>query len=220
MAEVTDGSVTLLIPVDVAHVHGRNARLDTEHNMEGRGITSLTTIGRSAPSRAESDRSLALLRILQGSLSLLDNHWVRAIWLPDTVIWPESFTTSSSFESESPAIEIAEHPNAPLNASQREALTHMLSLSLNDCITLIQGPPGTGKTTVIASYVDNAIRSGRNGIWLLAHSNVAVKNIAEKLAKFESLHFKLIVSQSFHFDWCVARDDLLTAYHRVNAVTT
>jgi Cdc6-like AAA superfamily ATPase len=219
MAEVTSGSETLLLQVDVANVHGRTARLDTEHNVEGRGITSLTTIGRSAPSRAESDRSLALLRILQGSLPLLDNHWVRAIWLPDTVTWPESFTTSSSFDS--PAIEIAEHPVAPLNASQREARTHMLSLSLNNCITLIQGPPGTGKTTVIASYVDNALQSGRNGIWLLAHSNVAVKNIAEKLAKFETLHFKLLVSQSFHFDWCVARDDLLTeAYHRVNATAT
>jgi hypothetical protein len=200
MAEVTEGSETFLIPVGVSNLRGRTARIDTEHNVEGREIATLTSVGRGAPSRAESDRSLAILRILQGSLPLLDNHWVKAIWLPGTVTWPESFTTSDS----SPPAEIVEHPDAPLNASQRSALSHMLSYSLDDSITLIQGPPGTGKTTVIASYIDNAIRSGQTGIWLLAQSNVAVKNIAEKLAKFEFLHFKLIVSQGFHHEWCVA----------------
>jgi hypothetical protein len=187
--------------------------MDTEHNVEGRDITSVTSIGRAAPTRAESERSSALLRILQGSLKLLDNHWMKAIWLPsDTVVWPQSFSPSGS----SPPIEIVEHPDAPLNPSQHSAVTHMLSSSLDDCISLIQGPPGTGKTTVIASYVDNAIRSGRSGIWVLAQSNVAVKNIAEKLAKFGFLHFKLLVSQSFHYDWCV------TIYwwaYRVNAAT-
>jgi hypothetical protein len=200
MAEVTEGSATFSIPVGVSELRGRTARLDTEHNVEGREIATLTSVGRGAPTRAESERSLAILRILQGTLPLLDNHWVKAIWLPGTVTWPESFTTSNS----SPPIEIVEHPDAPLNTSQHSALTHMLSPSLDDCITLVQGPPGTGKTTVIASYIDNAIRSGRTGIWLLAQSNVAVKNIAEKLAKFEFLHFKLIVSQSFHYEWCVA----------------
>lgn len=199
MAEITEGSATFLIPVDVRNLHGRTARIDTEHNVEGREISTLTSEGRGAPTRAESVRSLALLRILQGTLPLLDNHWMKAIWLPGAVQWPESFTTSNS----SSPVEIVEHPDAPLNDSQRSALTQMLSLSLSDCITLIQGPPGTGKTTVIASYIHNAIRSGRSGIWLLAQSNVAVKNIAEKLAKFEFLHFKLIVSQSFHFEWFV-----------------
>ena len=196
MAEITEGSAKLLIPVDVSKLIGRTACIDTEHNIEDREIATLTSVGRGAPTRAESVRSLALLRILQGSLPLLDNHWMKVIWLPGTVKWPESFTTSSP-------VEIVEHPDAPLNDSQRSALTHMLSLSLSDCITLIQGPPGTGKTTVIASYIDNAIRSGRSGIWLLAQSNVAVKNIAEKLAKFEFLHFKLIVSQGFHHEWFV-----------------
>ncbi|KAI9461669.1 P-loop containing nucleoside triphosphate hydrolase protein, partial [Lactarius psammicola] len=63
------------------------------------------------------------------------------------------------------------------------------------------GPPGTGKTTVIASYVDNAVRNERSGIWLMAHSNVAVKNIAEKLDKLGFIQFKLLVSQGFHHEW-------------------
>ncbi|KAF8263895.1 P-loop containing nucleoside triphosphate hydrolase protein [Lactarius quietus] len=179
MAEVTEGSVTFSIPVDVGKIQGKTACINTQHNVEGREIAALTSVGRGGPSRAESDRSRAVLRMLQGSLSLLDNHW----------------------SDSSPPIEIFEHPEAPLNASQRSARTHMLSPSLTDCITLIQGPPGTGKTTVIASYVENATRSGHSGIWLLAQSNVAVKNIAEKLAKFEFLDFRLIVSQSFHFEW-------------------
>ncbi|XP_006459086.1 hypothetical protein AGABI2DRAFT_53060, partial [Agaricus bisporus var. bisporus H97] len=37
--------------------------------------------------------------------------------------------------------------------------------------------------------------------WLVAQSNVAVKNIAEKLADLEFLDFKLLVSKDFHFDW-------------------
>src|ERR1700761_8698435 len=94
IAEVTEGSATFSIPLDVTNIRGRTARMDTEHNVEGREIASLVSVGRVAPTRAESDRSLALLRVLQGSLPLFDNHWVKALWLPDTVIWPESFTTS------------------------------------------------------------------------------------------------------------------------------
>ncbi|KAG1821663.1 AAA domain-containing protein [Suillus subaureus] len=38
-------------------------------------------------------------------------------------------------------------------------------------------------------------------IWLVAHSNVAVKNIAEKLDKVGFREFKLLVSKDFHYDW-------------------
>ncbi|KAI9461665.1 hypothetical protein BJY52DRAFT_191843 [Lactarius psammicola] len=191
-------STTFTVTGDASSVRGRTAHIDTEHNMEGKVIASITSIGRDLPTRAESDRSLVLLRVLQGSLPLFDNNWMKAIWLPsDSVIWPESFSSSSS----SPPIEIVEHPDAPLNSSQHLALTNMLSFSLDNCITLVQGPPGTGKTTVIATYVVDAIRAGQRGIWLMAQSNVAVKNIAEKLAKFDFFGFKLLVSQGFHYDW-------------------
>ncbi|KZT73690.1 hypothetical protein DAEQUDRAFT_637085, partial [Daedalea quercina L-15889] len=66
------------------------------------------------------------------------------------------------------------------------------------------GPPGTGKTTVIAASVLELMsipkEEGR-GIWLVAQSNVAVKNIAEKLADVDFLDFKILVSYDFHFDW-------------------
>ncbi|KAK0193842.1 P-loop containing nucleoside triphosphate hydrolase protein [Armillaria mellea] len=70
-----------------------------------------------------------------------------------------------------------------------------------DPITLIQGPPGTGKTSVIAAFVHCALAEGKSGIWLIAQSNVAVKNIAEKLIKTNFKEWKLLVSQDFHYDW-------------------
>lgn len=78
---------------------------------------------------------------------------------------------------------------------------------------------GVGKTSVIAEFVQSAINSGRTGIWLVAavslsapfrysshideQSNVAVKNIAEKLAKVGFMDWRLLVSRDFHFDWLV-----------------
>ncbi|KAF9647979.1 hypothetical protein BDM02DRAFT_3097219, partial [Thelephora ganbajun] len=38
-------------------------------------------------------------------------------------------------------------------------------------------------------------------VWVIAQSNVAVKNVAEKLAESGFLDFKLLVSKDFHFDW-------------------
>ena len=38
-------------------------------------------------------------------------------------------------------------------------------------------------------------------IWLMAKSNVAVKNIAEKLVKLEFFKFKLLVSKDFYKEW-------------------
>lgn len=91
-----------------------------------------------------------------------------------------------------------------LNASQQAAVQRILSDRDDDRVVVIQGPPGTGKTTVIAASVishDNA-NSSRT-IWVAAHSNVAVKNIAEKFIKEGFRGFKLLVSKDFHFDWWV-----------------
>ncbi|KAI0250236.1 P-loop containing nucleoside triphosphate hydrolase protein [Lactifluus subvellereus] len=181
-----------------ARVRGKSAPINMEHNLEGKDITAITTLGRDAPTRAEFERHHAILRMLQGSLPLFDNHWMQAIWFPSQpVTWPESFSTPP----DPPTIEIVKHDKAQLNSSQISALTNMLSPSLDNCITVVKGPPGTGKTTVIATYVLSAIQAGQRGIWLMAQSNVAVKNIAEKLVDFGFLSFKLIVSDNFHYQW-------------------
>jgi len=65
-----------------------------------------------------------------------------------------------------------------------------------------QGPPGTGKTTVIAAAVHSKIAEhNSNTVWIAAHSNVAVKNVAEKLVDSGFLDFKILVSRDFHYDW-------------------
>ena len=51
--------------------------------------------------------------------------------------------------------------------------------------------------------VDAAIRQGQRGIWLVAQSNVAVKNIAEKLLDSEFLPWRLLVSKDFIYEWSV-----------------
>lgn len=184
------------LPGGASNVRGKTAGLNVRHNLEGKHITSITTTGRDAPTQAELDCDNAILSMLQGKLPLLDVDWMKAIWLPsEPVVW--SFTPPPN----APAIEIITHPKAPLNTSQRSAISKMLSPSLDDNITLIQGPPGTGKTTTIATYVLSMIKARQRGIWLMAQSNVAVKNIAEKLAKLDFFDFKLLVSQNFHFEW-------------------
>jgi len=78
----------------------------------------------------------------------------------------------------------------------------MLSSDNSDRIVIIQGPPGTGKTSVIAAFVEMAVVGrGQRGVWLVAQSNVAVKNIAEKLVSVGFLNWKLLVSKDFHFGW-------------------
>ncbi len=73
-------------------------------------------------------------------------------------------------------------------------------LSVNP-VTIVQGPPGTGKTSVIAAYVQTALDLGHSGIWLIAQSNVAVKNIAEKLLKVGFTAWRLLVSNDFKDGW-------------------
>ena len=180
---------------DARSVHGKSVGLQVEHDSEA--ITSMTSIGRGAPTLAEHECSQAILSMLQGIVPLLDNHWMKAIWLPSMpVIWPDEFAPPLDAP-----IEVITHLKAPPDPSQHLAIIKMLSSSLDTNITLIQGPPGTGKTTVIATYVISAIQAGRKGIWLMAQSNVAVKNIAEKLEKLNFFNFKLLVSVDFHSKW-------------------
>ena|SRR5258707_10635245 len=64
-----------------------------------------------------------------------------------------------------------------------------------------EGPPGTGKTTTITAAAQ-VWDSRKISVWIVAHSNVAVKNIAEKLFDKE-VNFKILVSKEFHEEWLV-----------------
>jgi ATP-dependent RNA/DNA helicase IGHMBP2 len=70
--------------------------------------------------------------------------------------------------------------NTNLNQSQVDAIRYCL-----DCneLGLIHGPPGTGKTTTVVELILQSINLGQK-ILVVAPSNIAVDNIAEKLIPF------------------------------------
>jgi len=199
------------VRANVGHVAGRAGTVDAGHqtrNLVNKTIIgTVTSIGRDDPTTAEAKRAATVLRILQGQEKLLDSSpWIQNIWFIDhekdtQLSWPKEW-------SEKPAS--VTKPLGPkpvnldrLNSSQRQAINTMLSSNDNHRITIVQGPPGTGKTSVISTFVQLAVAKGASGIWLVAQSNVAVKNIAEKLASDGFWKWKLLVSKDFHFDWFV-----------------
>lgn len=55
---------------------------------------------------------------------------------------------------------------------------------------------------MIAAIVDTIIQETEaETIWVVAQSNIAVKNIAEKLYSCDFKDFRLLVSGEFIFDW-------------------
>ncbi|KAL5525953.1 hypothetical protein ACEPAG_7291 [Sanghuangporus baumii] len=86
-----------------------------------------------------------------------------------------------------------------LNTSQTRAVCDMLDFAKD--ISIIQGPPGTGKTTVIAAYVAEVLTQPDGTCLVVAQSNVAIKNVAEKLYKYGISDWTLVVSSEFHTGW-------------------
>ncbi|KJA19523.1 hypothetical protein HYPSUDRAFT_143668 [Hypholoma sublateritium FD-334 SS-4] len=187
----------------VASVLGKAGYINTgpgDRKLTDKVVGTVISIGRDDPTTAEAQRAATILHILQGSEALLDESpWIQNIWFPDsdntTLLWPKEWKQTTQL----PRMPLRPPPpqpsKRPLNASQQLAVNTMVSETDEHRITIIQGPPGTGKTSVIASFVDVSVNSlNKDGIWLVAQSNVAVKNIAEKLitsgfTKWKILYF-------------------------------
>jgi primosomal protein N' len=195
---VTDGRRSI-IKGRAVQVEGRAATLHLHNSFEGRSVRSIVTVGKESLTTAEGQREKIVLDAFRESNSLLSMPFVRLIWLP--LEQPDWLTTPRLPRPKLPVIAQTER----LNPSQQTAVQAIVSEASSDRFVLIQGPPGTGKTTVIACATRCMIeaRSRHHTVWLIAQSNVAVKNIAEKLAKDDFFDFKLLVSREFHFDWCV-----------------
>ncbi|KAJ6513128.1 P-loop containing nucleoside triphosphate hydrolase protein [Mycena sanguinolenta] len=178
-----------------ASVQGRAVKLNLDKALpSGGSITRVTTVGREPPTSAEAQSASIILKALQKTSAIADKSFFQAIWLPQET---PSRSTAIPFPLPIPICF-----SRALNESQKRAVSAIVS---DARINVIQGPPGSGKTTVIAAVVASVSASGikarDKSIWLVAQSNVAVKNIAEKLAAVDFLDFKLIVSKEFHFDW-------------------
>lgn len=178
----------------VMHVEGRAAKIALRDNLRTGKIHSVHTIGKEDPNSAETWRARIILDALQQTISIVRQPFVQSIWFPsETPTWPVRQQLAH------PSLNFIQRP---LNLSQALAVKNILSDSEADRISVIHGPPGTGKTTVIAaSVISTMTTTARRTMWLIAQSNYAVRNIAEKLAEFDFLNFKLLVSKGFHFDW-------------------
>ncbi|KAF9223780.1 P-loop containing nucleoside triphosphate hydrolase protein [Gyrodon lividus] len=190
------------VAAQVASTGSDSAQLDTDGHLAGKPVATITLIGREDPTAAEVKRAQIILMVLQGRISAEGtdfNPWIHKIFLdPGTDFeWPAEWSQPAPSSIKFNPSKIPR----PLNRSQRKAIRCMLDQTDSSRITIIQGPPGTGKTTVIASYVQAAVAAGLSGIWLIAQSNVAVKNIAEKLADFGLTYWKLLVSNDFYVYW-------------------
>lgn len=142
-------------------------------------------------------REDVILKSLQQISTVMKTPFVQGIFLPrNKPNWANTPTLLHPVPLHFPS-------DRTLNASQAKAVNTILSNKDADRIVLIHGPPGTGKTTVIAATVTSFMApiSRDRTLWLVAQSNVAVKNIAEKLATVDFLDFKILVSKDFHFDW-------------------
>ena len=187
----------------IGRTRGEGARLQTDGIVSGNRVTYITLTGRDDPTAAEVKRAKIVLMILQGKIGTGGseglNPWVHQIFLEpgDEFVWPAEWAKSTT-----PPIKLRRDAiPRPLNSSQVKVIRRMLSNADEDRVSIVQGPPGTGKTTVIASYVLTAVSAGQSGIWLIAHSNIAVKNIAEKLADFGLTNWKLLVAKEFYEFW-------------------
>ncbi|KAF8843772.1 P-loop containing nucleoside triphosphate hydrolase protein [Paxillus ammoniavirescens] len=193
--EMRGSKTTTNVTGRVNGVSGRNARVVVNSPIQGDEILSVTSIGKEPPTWAETFREDIIRKALQNATTLLSQPFFKSVWLPGELpLWPVPKAQRTK--------PLVYFPGRALNISQEEAVGNILSTSNEDRVVMIQGPPGTGKTTVIAAAViSHDYANSNRTIWIAAQSNVAVKNIAEKLIKEGFDKFKLLVSKDFHFDW-------------------
>ncbi|KAF5363110.1 hypothetical protein D9757_012038 [Collybiopsis confluens] len=156
---------------------------------------SISVVGLEDPTAAEKAQESLLLMILQGHVNVLDAPFVRYLWFrskQDTKLLTLKSARSESNHRSGPYV-------AHLNSSQGDVVEAMTSTT-GSPVVVVHGPPGTGKTTTISSAAEMWLNVYHEPVWIIGHSNVCVKNIAEKLLQ-RKVDFKLIVSKEFYVEW-------------------
>ncbi|OSC98823.1 P-loop containing nucleoside triphosphate hydrolase protein [Trametes coccinea BRFM310] len=154
-------------------------------------IARIRVVGREELTNSEIARDEFLLRLLQGVVpSLVESQFNRMLWFPAERVQGKAKTSS-------PVRLRIVNPNGKLNDSQAQVVAAMRSLE--EPLVIVHGPPGTGKTSTIAAAL-HLWEQEYSPAWVIAQSNVGVKNIARTLIK-RDIDFKLIVSKEFYVEW-------------------
>lgn len=185
---------------------GRSGFINSARTVTGdvSQITAIESVGRDRATMAEANRAATVLRYLQNHSNFaatspfIDNIWSPK---PEGLVWPPEWSRKKPAKKPaSPPEPTPKYNLRDLNASQQRATNSMLAPKRH--LVIVQGPPGTGKTSVIGTCVAMAtMKNTFPGIYLVAQSNVAVKNIAEKLMDIGFEAWKLLVSKDFMHEW-------------------
>ncbi|KAH9888514.1 hypothetical protein C8Q73DRAFT_655707 [Cubamyces lactineus] len=152
-------------------------------------IARIRVVGREELTHSELARDQFLLHLLQGIHHSLDQSpYINMFWFETEKMRPKMSHTLAVKGMVT---------WFPLNESQKEVVAAMRSD--NEPLVVVHGPPGTGKTSTIAAALDLWDEEG-SPAWVIAQSNVGVKNIARTLVK-RGIDFRLFVSKEFYVEW-------------------
>ncbi|KAG8883769.1 Small subunit (SSU) processome component [Tulasnella sp. 331] len=173
-------------------------------------VDAIEVIGRDDLTGADKARVSLVLRILERTKTnpLLDVKLIRKIWCPNEEDTEDMKAVSSKLKQVQDE-ELADSiGGVALNSSQAKVAGAMLSSDPRDDFALVHGPPGTGKTRSISAVVRARVEAGKM-TYLVAQSNVGVKNIAETLARGEFTNFKLLRRHEHIYEPC--REQIITS---------
>ncbi|TBU26537.1 P-loop containing nucleoside triphosphate hydrolase protein, partial [Dichomitus squalens] len=192
--EINGGDVKL----QAVAAKGRQTGLKVVEGKFNGKVDRVRVVGREELTQAELSRDEHILLVLQNAHTLVESPYVHMVWFPSDSNPPQGPTgrvvstggNTDAFEA--------------LNASQRKVANAMITDG-EPLVIAHAGPPGTGKTTTIAAALEHW-QNQELPVWVIAQSNVGVKNIALSLFKREQktghkINFKIIVSMEFHFEW-------------------
>jgi len=203
-----------VVDATIKGAKGRRSSARTVQPLKG-DVARIRVIGREERTNSEQVQYRFLLSALTGASASSTPLFVNRIWFPQA-------ENAQGTEYDKNTYLPCDHESQvlkKLNHSQRDIVGAMLSPAPQDSLVIAHGivipfptvgnsrqyrpdytgPPGTGKTTTIAAGAAIWV-SRKLPCWIIAQSNVGVKNIAETLFK-KQVDFRLIVSQEFLLEW-------------------
>ncbi|KAF7357132.1 Nucleoside triphosphate hydrolase protein [Mycena sanguinolenta] len=149
-------------------------------------LAAVRVVGKEELTNAEKARDEFILFALRGELQVTDSPFVRLLWFCEPGNHKKEPVPST--------LRMTATRVSPLNESQKRTLAKMTS-SMPVVIAHLE-PEKTRTISAAAAVWEDE----ESPAWIVAQSNVAIKNIAEKLAQTK-VTFKIIVSKEFYVEW-------------------